>query len=208
MSVGLPRLREEPDVVRKGAIDKGEDAALVDRALGLDAERRRLLAETEAFKAQRNDASKQIGAAIQKGAATDDPEVAELKRISTEAGERIKQLDASLADIEADQNLKTTSNVTERDVTLNINNAKAHQIITLHPKDSIVVNQTEGPITGTRTMTLSVPNNDNNETKIDVSWKMDLSRIPIIGKGFAKDGIFKTTEEALKKIASAAEKTP
>jgi len=35
---------------------------------------------------------------------------------------------------------------------------------------------------------------------------MDLSRIPIIGKGFAKDGIFKTTEEALKKIASAAEK--
>jgi hypothetical protein len=77
----------------------------------------------------------------------------------------------------------------------------------LHPKDSIVVNQTEGPITGTRTMTLSVPNNDNNETKIDVSWKMDLSRIPIIGKGFAKDGIFKTTEEALKKIASAAEKT-
>ena len=36
---------------------------------------------------------------------------------------------------------------------------------------------------------------------------MDPSRIPIIGKGFAKDGIFKTTEEALKKIASAAEKT-
>ena len=106
------------------------------------------------------------------------------------------------------KNVKTTSNVTERDVTLNINDAKAHQIITLHPKDSIVVNQTEGPITGTRTMTLSVPNNDNNETKIDVSWKMDLSRIPIIGKGFAKDGIFKTTEEALKKIASAAEKTP
>ena len=105
-------------------------------------------------------------------------------------------------------NVKTISNVTERDVTPNINDAKAHQIITLHPKDSIVVNQTEGPITGIRTMTLSVPNNDNNETKIDVSWKMDLCRIPIIGKGFAKDGIFKTTEEALKKIASAAEKTP
>lgn len=25
---------------------------------------------------------------------------------------------------------------------------------------------------------ISVPNNDNNETKIDVSWKRDLSRIP------------------------------
>ena len=66
-------------------------------------------------------------------------------------------------------NAYTTSNVTERDVTLNINNEKAHQIIILHPKDSIVLNQTEGPITGTRTMTLSVPNNDNNETKIDVT---------------------------------------
>lgn len=99
----------------------------------------------------------------------------------------------------------TSSNVTERNVTLNINNDKAHQIITLHPKDSILLNQTEGPITGTRTMTLSVSNNHNNdETKIDVLWKVDLSKIPIIGKGFAKDGIFKTTEEALKKIAEAA----
>jgi hypothetical protein len=86
---------------------------------------------------------------------------------------------------------------------LNIND-KAHQIITLHPKDPIILNQTEGPITGTRTMTLSVSNNDNNETKIDVLWNVDLSRIPIIGKGFAKDGIFKTIEEALKKIVEAA----
>ena len=102
MSVGLPRLREEPDVIRKGAIDKGEDPALVDRALELDTDRRRLLAETEAFKAQRNDASKQIGAAIQSGSAADGEEVAQLKRTSTEAGEKIKQLDASLAEVEAD----------------------------------------------------------------------------------------------------------
>jgi hypothetical protein len=33
----------------------------------------------------------------------------------------------------------------------------------------------------------------------------DLSRIPIFGKGFAKDNLFKTTEEALKKIASEGE---
>jgi hypothetical protein len=55
----------------------------------------------------------------------------------------------------------TSSNVTERNVTLNINNDKAHQIITLDPKDSILLNQTEGPITGTRTMTLSVSNNED-----------------------------------------------
>jgi hypothetical protein len=33
MSVGLQRLREEPDAIRQGAIDKGEDPGLVDTAL-------------------------------------------------------------------------------------------------------------------------------------------------------------------------------
>ena len=56
-------------------------------------------------------------------------------------------------------------------------------------------------------MTLTNPDNRTNETKIDVTWSMDLSKIPIFGKGFAKDGILKTTEDALKKIAGAAEKT-
>ena len=118
MSVGLPRLREEPDVIRKGAVDKGEDPALVDRALELDTERRRLLAETEALKAKRNDASKQIGAAIQSGAAADGPEVAELKRTSTEAGEKIKRLDAALAEIEEDleQQLLRIPNPADPDV--------------------------------------------------------------------------------------------
>ena len=118
MSVGLPRLREEPDVIRKGAIDKGEDPALVDRALDLDAERRRLLAETESLKARRNDASKQIGAAIQNGASPDGPEVAELKRASTEAGDKVKQLDAALAEIEEDleQQLLRIPNPADPDV--------------------------------------------------------------------------------------------
>jgi hypothetical protein len=34
---------------------------------------------------------------------------------------------------------------------------------------------------------------------------MDFSNIPIIGKGFAKDNIFKETEKALKNIATAVE---
>ena len=38
MSVGLPRLREEPDVIRQGAIDKGEDPTLVDPAADVAAE--------------------------------------------------------------------------------------------------------------------------------------------------------------------------
>jgi seryl-tRNA synthetase len=102
VSVGLQRLREEPDAIRQGAIDKGEDPGLVDTALALDEDRRRLLGESEALKAERNVASKQIGEAIKGGAAADGPEVAGLKATSVAAGERITALDARLAEIEAE----------------------------------------------------------------------------------------------------------
>ena len=102
MSVGLQRLREEPDVIRRGAIDKGEDPALVDRALELDERRRALLGESEGLKAERNAASKRIGEAIKGGARPDGPEVADLKAASVAAGERIDALDAELAGVEAE----------------------------------------------------------------------------------------------------------
>ena len=101
MSVGLQRLRDEPDVIRKGAIDKGEDPTLVDRALELDSRRRQLLGESEALKAERNAASKRIGEAIKGGARANGPEVADLKAASVSAGERITSLDAELATVEA-----------------------------------------------------------------------------------------------------------
>jgi seryl-tRNA synthetase len=101
MSVGLQRLRDEPDAIRRGADVKGEDPTLVDRALELDTTRRRLLADSESLKAERNVASKQIGEAIKRGAAPDGPEVAGLRDASTAAGGRIKALDATLAETEA-----------------------------------------------------------------------------------------------------------
>ena len=101
MSVGLQRLRDEPDVIREGAIRKGEEAALVDQAVQLDAERRRLLAESETLKAERNAASRRIGESIRAGGAADGPEVAELRAASSLAGERITALDAVLAETQA-----------------------------------------------------------------------------------------------------------
>ena len=101
MSVGSQRLRDEPDVIRRGAIAKGEDPGLVDRALALDVERRRLLGEAETLKAERNVASRRFGEAIKAGAAPDGPDVALLRAASTTAGERIKALDEALAETEA-----------------------------------------------------------------------------------------------------------
>ena len=102
MSVGVQRLREDADRVRQGAIDKGEDPSVVDRAIEVDATRRRLQAESDTLKSERNTASKQIGEAIRGGASPDGPEVAELRASSTRAGERIEAIDAELAAAEAE----------------------------------------------------------------------------------------------------------
>ncbi len=101
MSVGLQRLREDADAIRKGAIDKGEDPAIVDQAIAADERRRQLLGDGDTLKAERNAASKEIGNAIKGGAKPDGPEVAELRRRSVEAGERIAAIDKELGDVEA-----------------------------------------------------------------------------------------------------------
>jgi hypothetical protein len=59
-------------------------------------------------------------------------------------------------------------------------------------------------VTGNRTLALS-PSSNANATRIDVFWNVDMSGIPIFGKGFAKDGIMRTTEEALGRIAAEVE---
>ena len=101
MSVGLQRLREDAPAIRQGAIDKGEDPAIVDQALAADARRRELLAEGDQLKAERNTASKAIGEAIRAGAAPNAPDTLALKARSTAAGSRISTIDAELATVEA-----------------------------------------------------------------------------------------------------------
>jgi hypothetical protein len=77
----------------------------------------------------------------------------------------------------------------------------------VNPEQSVIeTNITEGPVIGTRLLTLSPSSSSNtNATRIDVFWNVDLSDIPIFGRGFAKDGIMRTTEEALSNIAAAVE---
>ncbi len=102
MSVGLARLREEPDAIRKGAADKGEDPSLIDAALAADARRRTLQGEGDVLRAERNAASKEIGETIKGGARPDGDEVAALRARSTAIGERLTALDAELAAAEAE----------------------------------------------------------------------------------------------------------
>lgn len=104
-----------------------------------------------------------------------------------------------------------TNNTIERDVTVPappFMDNKAHQIITLNPEQfTVTENQTQGTVTGVKTISLVQSENVNdNNTEIKVVWNLDLSKIPGIGQGFAKNGISNSVTEALDKISNAATK--
>jgi uncharacterized protein YndB with AHSA1/START domain len=105
--------------------------------------------------------------------------------------------------------INMTANTTEREVTLAagpLGETITHQFVTVNSEQFVVqTNITEGPVTGTRLLTLNPSSSNTNATKIDVLWNVDLSGIPIFGRGFAKDGIMRTTEEALSNIAAEVE---
>jgi len=97
--------------------------------------------------------------------------------------------------------IKKTGKTIEADTTVGPQNAKSHEVITLHPKQSVVTNVTQGPITGSRVVTLSPLS--ANKTNIDVLWNIDMSGVPFFAKGFAKDGFTKATEGALNRLTQA-----
>jgi uncharacterized protein YndB with AHSA1/START domain len=103
-------------------------------------------------------------------------------------------------------NINKTDTITEREVTVQAGpggEARTHQIVAVDPDQFVVkMNITEGPITGNRLITLTSEN--NTTTRVDAVWGIDLSEIPLLGKGFAKDSFQKTTEDALSNIAAAA----
>ena len=98
MSVGLQRLRDDTETIRQGAIAKGEDATLVDRALEVDEERRRLLGDVDRMRAERKQVSAQVGAAMRAGASDAD----QLRARSVELGVRIESGDERLRSLEAE----------------------------------------------------------------------------------------------------------
>ncbi len=118
MSIGAQRLREDPEAVRRGSIDKGEDPAIVDAALAADSRRRELQGGADGLRAERNAASKQIGEAIKGGASPNGPEVAGLRARSTEIGQRLAELEGALvaAETELEDLLLRIPNPAEPDV--------------------------------------------------------------------------------------------
>jgi hypothetical protein len=105
------------------------------------------------------------------------------------------------------KNISRSDNTVEREVTVPappFMDNKAHQIITIVPDQfTISENQTQGAVTGVKTISLMQDENDLNKTVVSITWNLDMSKIPGIGKGFAKSGISNSVDEALNKIANA-----
>ena len=106
-------------------------------------------------------------------------------------------------DLHAVYNISRTGNVIEREVTVGFRNLKGRQIVELHPKKSIEMTLTEGPMTGNRIITL-VPSGDGT-TKINVSWDVKLSGVPLLFRGVVRERIAEGTAEALDRIARAVQ---
>lgn len=99
-------------------------------------------------------------------------------------------------------NISKSGNTIEREVTIAFKDSKCRQTVVLNPKSSIEIAITDGPLKGTKVVTLS-PSGD--KTRIDVVWDIKLTGFLSMFTGMVKKHIAEGTEEALARIAKAVE---
>ena len=80
------------------------------------------------------------------------------------------------------KNINKSNNTVEREVTIPappFMDNKVNQIITINPEQfTINENQTQGAVTGVKTIYLLQVGNDANKTEVSIVWNLDLSKIP------------------------------
>lgn len=94
----LNLLREQPELVRRSLVSRQMDPEPVDQVLKLDEQRRALIQQSEALKAERNAVSKEIGRL--KDPAERQSKIEAMRRV----GEQIAQLDEALRAVERQLN--------------------------------------------------------------------------------------------------------
>ena len=100
------------------------------------------------------------------------------------------------------KNIKKSGNTVEREVTIAFRDSLCRQIVVLDPERSVDITITEGPMKGTKRVTLS-PVGEN--TRIDAIWEIKLTGFLGVFSGMVKKHIAEGTEEALERIAKAVE---
>ena len=118
-------IRNEPDAVRQALTNRKGDVSYLDRFIELDEQRRKTLWEVEALKAERNKVSEEI-AKMKKDKQDATSEIERMREVS----QRIKQMDADVAEVEAQLS----------DIILNLPNL-AHESVPVGEDDSANVIQ-------------------------------------------------------------------
>jgi seryl-tRNA synthetase len=86
-------IREQPELVKDGMAKVGQDPAIIDRALALDAEWRSLTSRAEELKAERNRVSKEIGKAAD--GEERQAKIAAMRKV----GDDIQALDTKISEV-------------------------------------------------------------------------------------------------------------
>ena len=101
------------------------------------------------------------------------------------------------------RNISKTGNKIDREVTIVFKDSKCRETVMLNPKKSIEIMMTDGPIKGTKVVTLSQL--DSLNTRIDVVWNIKLAGFLGMFTSMVKKHIAEGTEDALVRIEKAAE---
>ena len=100
------------------------------------------------------------------------------------------------------KNISKSGNTIEREVTIAFRDSKCRQTVVLNPKKSVDIAITDGPLRGTKVVTL---NPSGDKTRIDVVWEIKLAGFLGMFTGMVKKHIAEGTEDALSRIAKAVE---
>jgi hypothetical protein len=102
------------------------------------------------------------------------------------------------------KNINKTGNIIEREVVIAFRESKCKETVVLDPKKLVKVNITNGPLKGSKIITINSTGLD--KTTVHVKWDIRLSGFMRMFTVVIKKHIREGTEEALSRIASETER--
>jgi ribosome-associated toxin RatA of RatAB toxin-antitoxin module len=100
------------------------------------------------------------------------------------------------------KNIKRDGNVIEREVVIAFKNSVCREVVTLDPKKSVNIKITDGPMKGTKNITINAIT--ENKTRVEVHWHIKMKGFFGLFTGMIKKHISEGTEDALQRISKAA----
>lgn len=100
------------------------------------------------------------------------------------------------------KNIKKDGNVIEREVVIAFKNSVCREVVTLDPKKSVNIKITDGPMKGTKNITINAIT--ENTTRVEVHWDIKIKGFFRLFTGMIKKHISEGTEDALQRISKVA----